>query len=858
MIGFVLQIYRRLARAFPHEFKMVYGADVIQLGEDTIEDIAKRHGLFGLVRLLADLAWRIPVEYIREIRQDVVYAVRMLMKSPGVTIAAVLSLGLGIGVPTAGFSEINVILLRDMPGAKDPKRLLTTEQATSYVQFERYREHRELFSGVTAYVEAVPFKLEDQRVFGQLVSPEYFEVIGVRAPQNGIVISERFFRDHPDLMGRSVRLNGHVVTIAGVGPKDFFGAKPAMPADLFVPIAMRKDFAPELDDNAKAFSVLMRLQPGVTEKAANAAADTMARQLDGETLDAGRDRKGQRVRLLPGGGVIPKAPEMMPILFGFMGTLMTLILGIACTNLASMLLAKAAARRKEIAIRLAVGASRFRLIRQLLTESVLLALAGGAAGFGFAYWLLNAATNMYRKFPTPVPINIDVRPDWNVLMFTLGLAVAAGIGFGLAPALAATKPDVAPALKEGSTVQLRAYRRFGLRNLLMVYQVAGSLMVLIITGFIVLGFSERTKTSATFDSSNLYLMAIDPVRDGYAPAQTSKLFEKLRDRLQGAPAVENAAFMDEPPGNLLATGTAVFTVPAVGSEPAKVVKSAKREIVGADYFATLRVKVAEGREFTVRDEQGAQSTTQPAIVSTVTAQEMFGASDPIGRRIVWEGQSFDVVGVVPDLSGRAFNVNPPPTVFVPLTARAYSRPPSGGMTLMVRAGAGRDAIQEIRHEIAGIDPNLTVFNVRTMDEFLDQSNNLIRWTSLVYGGFGVFGLILASVGLAGVTAYSVAQRRKEIGIRMALGARRGQMLRLVMKEGAGLVTVGCALGFLGAWGVGRVLAALSAEIGKTLDAKQPLLMIGAPLLLGGLAMLACYFPARRSTSVDPLVALRQE
>jgi putative ABC transport system permease protein len=289
-----------------------------------------------------------------------------------------------------------------------------------------------------------------------------------------------------------------------------------------------------------------------------------------------------------------------------------------------------------------------------------------------------------------------------------------------------------------------------------------------------------------------------------------------------------------------------------------VVKSAKREIVGANYFAALRVKVAEGREFSARDEQATAGAAQPAIVTTVTAQEMFGSSDPIGRRIVWENQPFDVVGVVPDLSGRAFNVSPPPTVFVPLTGRAYSRPPSGGMTLMVRAGSGRDAIQEIRHEIAGIDPNLTVFNVRTMEEFLDQSNTLIRWTSVVYGGFGVFGLILASVGLAGVTAYSVAQRRKEIGIRMALGARPGQMLRLVMKEGAALVVIGSALGFLGAWGVGRMLAALSPEMGKTLDAKQPLLMMGAPLLLGGLAMLACYFPARRSATVDPLVALRQE
>ena len=414
----------------------------------------------------------------------------------------------------------------------------------------------------------MPFKFEKQRVFGQLVSPEYFHVIGVsplRGHTDGVVISERFWRTRlnsdPDVVGRSVRLNGHLVTIAGITPKDFLGAKPVEPADIFLPVDMKKDFAPELEDKAKAYAVLMRLQPGVTEKSANAASETIARQFEDEGFLADRTQKGQRARLLAGGGAIPRPPELLPIIFGFMGTLMTLILGIACTNLANMLLARSAGRRKEIAIRLAVGASRFRLIRQLLTESVLLALGGGAAGFAFAWWLTSSASAMYQKFPTPMPIEIDVRPDWMVLIFTFVVAVIAGLGFGLAPALAATKPDVGIALKEGSSTQLRGFRRFGLRNLLMVYQVAGSLMVLIITGFMVLGWSTRTKADAMFDSANLYLLTIDPVRDGYAPNQTAALFEKLRDRFQSAPAVESATFTDVPPGNILPVGTTTFTVP---------------------------------------------------------------------------------------------------------------------------------------------------------------------------------------------------------------------------------------------------------------------------------------------------------
>jgi predicted permease len=873
MIRFCLRIYRRLARAFPHEFQIVYGADLVQLGEDAIEEIAREHGVFGLVRLIADLAWRVPMEYLSEIKQDLIYALRMLSKSPGLAVAAVLSLGLGIGVPTAGFSEINAMLLREMPGAKDPKRLLTTEHSTSYVHFERYREHRELFSGVTAYLDSVPFKLEKERVFGHLVSPEYFDVIGVRAMRgqtDGVVISERLwksrFNSDPDVVGRSIHINGHLVTISGVGPKEFLGAKPILPADVFVPMTMQADLAPELGQNAlertdlKAFSVLMRLAPGVTEKSANAAAETIVRQLDGEGFAADRNRKGTRARLVGGGGAMPRPPELLPVILGFMGTLMALILGIACTNLANMLLARGAGRRKEIAIRLAVGASRFRLIRQLMTESVLLALGGGAAGFAFAYWLMSQATAMYRKIPMPMPMDLDVRPDWNVLVFTFAVAVIAGVGFGLAPALAATKPDIAPALKEGASTQLRGFRRFGLRNLLMVYQVAGSLMVLIIAGFAVLGWSTRTKAEALFDATNLYLLSIDPVRDGYSPNQTASLFEKLRDRLQTAPAVESATFTDVPPGDVFSIGTAAFTVSSDGGHPAKVIKSVAKDIIGANYFATLHVKVVEGREFSARDEQGTSATAQPAIISKIAAEQMFGSGDPIGRRITYENEAYDVVGVVPDLRGSTLGVQPPPEVFVPLTRRAYSRPPSGGMTLMVRSAgnSGPDAINEIRHEIAAIDPNLSVFNILTMTEYLGESDTLIRWTSVVYGGFGVFGLILASVGLAGVTAYSVAQRRKEIGIRMALGARQGQVLRLVMKEGATLVIVGAILGFLGAWAVGRVLAALSPEMGASLSAKQPLLMIGAPLLLGGLAMLACYFPARRSTAVDPLILLRQE
>lgn len=872
MIRFCLSLYRRLARAFPHEFQMVYGADVVQLGEDAIEEIARAHGLWGLFRLIADLAWRVPAEYATEIRQDVIYAFRSLRKSPAVAVAAVLSLALGIGVPAAGFSFINSFILRDLPGAANPEQLLTTESSTSYVHFERLRDHRELFSGVTAYVDQVPFSVAwkgmPERTFGQLVGPDYLAVIGARVMHgqaDGLVISERFWREKldsdPNVVGRTLRVNGHAVTITGVGPKEFLGAQPEVGADLFVPVALQHDLAPELGEDVlhrsdlKEFTLLMRLQAGVTAKSAAAAAETIARQLDNEGF-AADPNKTRHVRLLPGGTVEPIAPEDKAAIVGVLGTLMALILGISCTNLANILLARAAARRKEIAIRLAVGASRFRLVRQLLTETVLLALCGGVMGFLFAYWLMGAATAKIQKAVALVPLNVDLRPDWRVLLFTLVLVAIAGAGFGLAPALAATKVDFAPALKQGPAAHLRGYRRFGMRNLLMVSQVAGSLMVLMITGFIVLGIPAK-QTRVTFETSGLYLICVDPVRDGFSPAQTTAVFQKLRESLRSIPAFDGAAFTDRAPGTVFAS-TTVFTVPASPSEPAKVVQSVAKGVAGADYFATLRVKIIAGREFSDRDEQTAAPTVQPVIVNEAAAKEMFGTTYPIGRRIVHEKETYEVVGVVAGLTSRPVRGKPALAVWAPLSQRAWARPPEGGVTLMVRSSSGADPIGLVRRKVASVDPNLTLFNVRTMRQEIDELNYLFQSAGLVYSGFGVFGLILASVGLAGVTAYAVVSRRKEIGIRMAMGARTAQVLGLVMREGIAMVIAGVVIGLLGVWALARLLAAASPEMAEALGAKQSTLLIGAPLLLGGLAMLACYFPARKSISIDPLTALRQE
>jgi predicted permease len=900
MKSLALRIYRRLALAFPHEFQMIYGADVIELGEDAIDDILAQHGFFGLLRLLADIAVRLPIEYLSEMRRDLGYALRTLAKSRGFAAVGILSLGLGIGIASFSASEFFNLILRDAPGAKDPNQLVMV-MGTSYPYFEQYRDQHNLFADVAAYQGPVPFNVslnssrgsaantKAERVFGHLVSPEYLSVIGVRAARGRtfdpqvdkpgseavVFISDRFWRNRmdadPDAVGRTIHVNGQTATIVGIGPKDFLGVIPVRPAEIFVPTTSPAAMVPELAGDAihkrdaKFFDVLFRLAPGVTLKSAEAGLDTLTRHLDEESLDPARNEKGRRVTLLPGGGMVPIPRELIPVELGMMLLLNGLIVGLACMNLANMQLARATARRREVAIRLSVGASRFRLVRQLLTESVLLACSGGFAGILFAYGA--AAALKIIRLPAAFPVVIDVTPDWRVLLFTFAVSLAAGIGFGLVPALASTRADLASTLKEGAVAPLRGYRRFGIRNLLMASQVAGSLMLLLITGFLIIGFRQSNRVEIAFDPMKMYLISLDPVRDGYAAEKAANLFDQLPGRLKRAPGVEEIVLAAAPPfGPLVANST--LTAPSESGKDQVLQKIAK-QTVGANYFAALSVTMLEGREFEVRDQNidASKSKVLPVVLNETAAREFFGSRHALGRRLMEASRAYEVAGVVKDLSAPLSATGSGgemmmqvPTMYLPLTRSDFAHSPAGGMIVMVRATRGADTMEGIRREIASLDPNLVMFNVRTLADQVDQTTFVLRLATMFYGAIGSFGLILSAIGLAGVTAYTVARRRREIGIRMALGARQGQVLRLVMREGGALVIAGSVLGFLGAVGISRALGALSNVYGPSFAAgsHDPRLIFGAPLLLAGLAMLACYVPARRSAKIDPLIALREE
>jgi predicted permease len=895
-MNIVWPIYRRLAAAFPHEFKLAFGDEMIQAGEDAIAHIAKRHGALGLVRLIADLLLRLPIEYLNEMRRDLPYAARTLMKSPGYAVVGVVSMGLGIGLTTSVYSTSWAVLARTLPGVANAKQLVTAETFASFPYIEHYREQRDLFAGAAAVMNPVEFNVglgshtgKPERVYGQLVSPDYFAVLGMNAQWGrllsadldkasaapAVVISDRYWRSRfnadPDAIGQTIHLNGQPATIVGITPRKFDGALTQNPAELFVPTTVPARLAPELgngvlhDAGAKQFEMLLRLAPGISIDTAESALDGITRRLDKDDPFAPPQRdKAKRVVLLSASTRSPIPRELRPRVLGFFCALMVIIAAIACLNLATMVLARTAGRRKELAIRLAVGASRFRLIRQMITEGILLSLLGGVGGFAMAYglWVMRAHT----RLPAGSPVSADTALDWHAAIFAGVLAVLCGIGFSTLPALQGTKTDVAPALKDGAALQLSGYRRFGLRNVAMGAQVAGSLLLLLVTGFLVLGILNGNNIQTHFDQKTMAFLFVDPVRDGYTPDRSQAFFAKLPERLRSAPAVTSFALAAQPP--YLPGDDPDFHLAIVDPHASsRVEKDVVKETVGVGYFAILNEPILAGREFGENDQRvDAEAVVAPrAVVATSSlvlnekaAYTLFGKDNPIGKHLRGDRREYEVVGLVPNMkdgSGQTQAI-----AYLPLTWRDFSLPPRGGITIIARGYSAEDAIGGVRSVVASMDSNLALFNVQTLSEYLELIRAAMRSALRMFGGIGIFGLVLSAIGLAGVTGCAVAQRRKEIGIRMALGARKSQVLALVLREGATLIAGGTAIGFLGAVALAKVLSAMASAFSDafTVGIGDPRLLIGAPLLLVALALLSCYIPARRAAKIDPLQALRQE
>ena len=830
--GFALRLYRNLLRFFPHRFRCAFEHEMRQTTDEAAVWI-ERQSLRGLVLLFTDLAVQITVAYLRECIWDVRYEVRLLIRKPVFTFIAVTSMSLAICAGSAFFSELNGTILRDVPGVAKAGELITLQQPISYPAYRRFRDHEALFSSTAAYVAPVPFGVgfngHTERSWGHIVTSDYFSTLQVMAETGRvldardevkqgvppIVVSDRFWKNSlasdPDVIGKAIDINGKLCTIVGVAPEGFQGASPMMfVADLWLPVSAGEAVAPELADNAlerpqlTMFHFLGRRRQGVAPLQIETALDTMQRQM---LRDSGHPatENGHLVWVASGGKLIPIRERDLG-LFAFLPmVVIALLLLIACSNVVNMLLARALDRRREVAVQLAMGAGRARLVRQLIMEGLLIASGAGALGFALTCWLMHLLSRL--RLPHTLPVQFNVEVDWHVLVFTIGLTALTGLAIGLLPAIQATRPELVPALKEGANLRVRKRRAFSVRNLLVISQMAGSLTLLLVTGYIVFGM-ERTMSGAIgFDASNTQLISVDPIRDGYSVPQAEEFYPKLLDHVRALPGIVSATWTESIP--MQPSGKMTFTTDFDGS---KRVDQATKYIVGSDYFKTIGIRISRGRGFVKDDEKG---SARSIVVSETLAQTIWKNDSPLGRRLsllnqnevafgLMGGSAFDyrvtspdksyvVVGVAGDVLENPVE-QPGPAVYLPMTEEDYSNPPFQGITLAVRTTPGLDAASIVHAQFPAIDANLTTFNAETMEDWIEQVMFIVKIGLWSYGLMAAFGLVLASVGLAGVTAYSVSSRVHEIGIRLALGARSRDILRMIVSEGATLIVVGACIG----------------------------------------------------------------
>jgi predicted permease len=896
--GFAYRLYRNLVRFFPHRFRCAFEREMLQTTEEAAVWI-QRQSPFGLVLLFTDLAVQLAAAYLRECIWDLRYEARLLIRKPVFTFVAVVSMSLAICAGSSFFSELNGTILRDVPGAARADELVTLQQPISYPAYRLFRYHKDLFSSSGAYVAPVPFGVgfngRTVRIWGHIVTSDYFSTLGVTAQAGRvldardevtkgtppIVVSDRFWKSNlgsdADVIGRAMHVNGKLCTIVGVAPDGFQGASPMMfVADLWLPVSAGEAVAPELADNAlerpqlTMFHFLGRRRQSVSPLQIETALDTMQRQM---LRDSGHPatENGHLLWVASGGKLIPIRERELGFFAFLPMVVIALLLLIACSNVVNMLLARALDRRREVAVQLAMGAGRARLIRQLITEGMLIAFGAGALGFGLTCWLMHLLSRL--RLPHAMPVRFNVEVDWRVLVFTIGLTALTGLAIGLLPAIQATGPELAPALKQGAHLHLRKRRAFSARNLLVVSQMAGSLTLLLVTGYIVFGMKYMMSGATGFDAGSTQLISVDPIRDGYSASQAEEFYPKLLDHVKALPGVVAATWTEAIP--MQPSGKMTFTTDIDGS---KRVDQATKYIVGNDYFQIMGIPILRGRGFVKDDEKG---SARSIVVSEALAQTIWRNDDPVGRRLslvnrndvtfgLMGGSAFDyrtappsqsyvVVGVAADVLETPV-AQPGSAVYLPMTENDYANPPFQGITLAARATPGLDAASMVRAQIAAIDQNLTTFNAETMDDWIEQGMFVVKIGLWSYALMGAFGLVLASVGLAGVTAYSVSSRVHEIGIRLALGAHSSDILRMIMAEGTTLIVIGACIGIALAVLVMRVMAASMDPVAQSIQHSQSDLRIaaGAMGILVMVGLSACYLPARRSGRVDPVVALRQE
>jgi putative ABC transport system permease protein len=813
--------------------------------------------------------------------QDIRYGARLLIRSPALTIVAVLSLALGIGANTTIFTIVNAVLLNPLP-VKDGSRIVsvfTTDQRAgvfagftgiSRPNFLDYRDKNTVFSGMTAEgftPISVSSGSEPEQVFGQLVTGNYFDVLGVRMAvgrglrpdddgQPGaspvVVMSyglwQRRFGGRTDIVGRDITLNGRSFTVVGVTAEGFRGTTTLFGPELWTPMSMYREVATgpllEYFDSRRAlfWQAHARLKDGVTIQQASANMSAIAKSLE-EGFPT--ENRGRGVSLLPlsESTVPPAFRQNLIVAGGLLLAIVGLVLLIACGNVANLLLARATARRQEIAVRLSLGANRARLMRQLLTESLLLSAIGGMGGILIAYW---ARTALWAFRPPFLPATaLDLTFDARVVVFTVGVSLLTGILFGLAPALQSSRPDLVMELKERTSVP-SGTRWYNARNLLVVGQVGLSFVALVSAGLFLRSLANAQQIDPGFDVDKLMILGINPGTQGFNEARGRELYRRAIERLSGTAGVETVT---------VATGVPLFggglgrTVFRDGRDPSDPRNGRLTQVnqVGPDFFKTIAIPIVRGRAFTANDRQGAPAVT---IINEAMAKEFWPGEDPIGHQLRMFGDAIprEIVGIAK--TSKVNFIGEPPTsyFYLPLEQNYAS-----AVTVLVRTSGNPSALLgTVRSQLQQLEPAMPLLNVNTYRDVFAQSLWAPRMGASLLGIFALLALILAAIGLYGVMAYTVSQRTRELGIRIALGARQPDVRNMVVRQGLAIAAGGIVIGFTVAFALARLVTSLLYGVNAT----DPVTFGAIPVLLIIVATVATYFPAWRASRVDPVIALR--
>jgi len=803
------------------------------------------------------------------------YSLRTLRKRPGFTLTVVITLALGIGANATIFTWIKAVLLEPLPGIEQPERLVEVWGATrnnsalslSYLDYLDYRDRTVVFSGLAAH-QVQPLNLgrggKPERVWGAVVSGNYFNVLGVKALIGRTFLSEedrtpnshpvavigyglwqRDFGADPKVIGRTITLNEHDFTIIGVTPKEFGSPFAGIALDAWTPVMM-KDYVAlphfSLTDRGSRWLMVMgRLKPGVTVVQAQANVAAIARQLE-RTYRQTNDQMGAAVYLLSQSPFSLK--RSMQSALAVLMAAVAIVLLIACANIANLLLARAASRRKEIAVRLALGSTRWRMLGQMLTESFVLASCGAAVGLTLAFWTARSLPAFLP--PYGIQVSFDTRPDVVVLAFTLGLTVITTVLFGLAPALQASKPDLVAALKDNAAALGQGQRKFPLQHALVISQMALSTVALISAGLFVRSLREAYEADPGFDPHRVLLASFDPFLSGHDDNHGREFYRRLIERVRTLPGVQSVTLARRLP--LTLSGIAFANVVIDGYTPAKDEDMhLNYETVGPDYFRTMRIPLVQGRDFDERDNEHARGVV---IINETMARRYWTGGDALGRRIKLDKSWLQIVGIAKDVKNRTLNEALQPFLYVPFLQDYRSN-----MILVARTVIEpKTMFHAVRAETAALDPKIPMFDAKTFEQHIGLSLFLQRMAATILSIFGLLALSLAAVGVYGVMAYAVSQRTRELGIRISIGASRSDVLKLILGQGLTLSVVGLIGGLVTA----LVVTRFSAHLLYGVSSADPVTFTVIALLLLGVAVVSGYFPARRATRIDPVVALRME